>query len=150
MKTGTPTVKKIGTEAIFAGSAVLGGAASEGVVGLLPQSKFTKLGLTVLSTIAAAAIKGTDEKATAARGLLAGMAIRQGLNAAQDALAPMVSEYVAANPDSKIAGFLSRATGLGGPGVHYPAILPSPSLYQEPQYEQLGTPNFPMDLPLGV
>ena len=149
MKTGAPTSKKIGSEAIFAGSAVLGGAVSKGVVGLLPQTKFTKIGLAIVATIGAAAIKGTDEKATAARGALAGMAIVQGLDAAQDAVAPMVSEYIAANPDSKVAGFLSRATGLGGPGVYYPAILTSPTLYEQP-VEKLGTPNFPTNLPPGV
>ncbi|EAR15431.1 hypothetical protein [Robiginitalea biformata] len=124
MKVQTPSVKSIADKGLVVGGAIVGGAASKGVVGLLPAGKLTKIGVAAVSLAGAVAIKGKDTGAQIAQGALLGMAVVQGLEAAQEALAPTIQGYVSSGEPSKIKEFVSRAAGLGSADNFYPGLEP--------------------------
>ena len=144
---GTPTVNKVTSQGKAVGGVILGGALSKGVIGLLPQSKYTKLGFAVLSLVGAASIKGSGEGAKLAKNALVGMGAVQGMEAIQEMAAPASQKVVDAIDNAQLKDFTSRTLGLGS-ALAYPADLAPITFF--PEQPALGSSVIDPRLPEGV
>lgn len=149
MELQTPTTANVNKQAIAVLSAIPGAMVSDGVVGYLPGGKFGKLGLAVVAAVGAAAVKGKGTGSDVAKGMLVGAAIKQGVDAVREFLAPTVASYVDNGEPSAVKTFVSKAAGLGTPNsAYYVDDYVAPSYGNQPQ--ALAAPFTGQILPLGV
>ncbi len=99
------------------GSAVLGGAVSKGITGMLEVSNPVKIIMSLVlcagSGYLASQVKGTDTKASLLQGAYMGIAITQGLETVK-AVASIDAIANKLNPETKFGKFAQKSLGLSG------------------------------------
>ena len=103
--------------ALTVGTAVIAGAVSKGLTGMIETGSTVKIGINLALCAGAAylasTVKGSDNKAAAVQGAYMGVAVTQGLEAVKGvANTPSINKRLSG--DSAISKFAQSATGLSG------------------------------------
>lgn len=137
MDVKTPSQSKVLKEAITLLGAGTGAALSDGVVGVLPDSKLTRVATVIASGLGAVSVKGSGNGVSAIKAALGGMAVWQFTKLLKGILSQATDGFVNSGEPSKLKQFIADSTGLG---AGFPTFI-EPGYYQSaaPQ-EQLGSP----------
>lgn len=112
MKLKKPSKSGITEQGTVVGSAVVGAMVSDGLVSLIPAefSAYGKPAVALATAIASASISGTSTSAKITKGALAGMSIKQGMDALRELV---LSKIPKQDADSVIGNFSNKVLGLG-------------------------------------
>src|SRR5690554_3801164 len=122
MKFGKITAENVSRDAISLGGAVIGGALSGGAMTFVPekQALLARGGMTAVSLLGAASLKGKTTTENLVRFALLGVGITQGAQLVKH----FASQHIAVDANSSAGEkFLAGAMGLACPcGVNSPAL----------------------------
>lgn len=124
-----PTKKSLVEQGTTVGSAIVGGAVSDGVVGLVPEEykKWGKPAFALACAIASASVKSNTTSGKILQGAFAGMSIKQGLDYLRELIGGQMS---AKEGDSQFAKFTNNVLGLAGTEIHTPNLVMDASMFQ--------------------
>ncbi|WP_338731759.1 hypothetical protein [Mangrovimonas cancribranchiae] len=143
-----PNTKKIADNGTKIGAGVVGAAVSDGLVGLVPKEyeKYKKWGKPAFALAMAIAAAAVDTKSTGGKitqGALAGMSIKQGLDALRELVLSKVDKQ---EGETAMARFTNHVTGLAAGTVEVPEVTVDSSMFQRNRGQQHQIPAAKQDM----
>lgn len=128
-----PTKKSLIDNGTTIGSAVVGAAVSDGVVGLVPDEyqKWGKPAFALATAIAAASVKGNSTGGKITQGALVGASIKQALDSLREMLAGSMTPQ---DSTTEVGKFANRVLGLGSADISFTMPPRRVAAPQQPAY----------------